>query len=148
MRVQQSRHDVLPLTWEIPAAISACWLVLAALEVPAALAAASWVSGRGFAWPDRPLPEVLAAVLHGEAGVGKSPQALGYLLVVTGQVLVAAIAVAALMVWARMCGPGAQLGLAGRREVAAVLGTGNLRRRRSVIRPDLQPPHARHGSAT
>ena len=143
MRVQQSRHDALPLTWEIPAAICACWLLLGALAVPTGLAATSWVAGRGFVWPDRPLLEVLSTVLDGELGDGLPPT-LGYGLIVVGELLVAAAVLVALVVWSHTWGPNAQHGLAGRHEVAAVLGPRNLRRRRAVIRPDL--PTAR-GSA-
>jgi hypothetical protein len=136
MRVQQPRHDALPLTWEIPATICACWLLLGTLAVPAGLTATSWVAGHGWAWPERPLVRVLSDAVSGELG-GGLPAALVYVLVVAFEVFVAAIAVLALVVWSQTWGPHAHHGLARRHEVAAVLGVGNLRRRRTTIRPDL-----------
>ena len=65
------------------------------------------------------------------------PTAVVYLGVALLEFLVGAIAVAGMAVWWRTLGPGAQFGIAGRREVELTLGTGNLLRRRSIIRPDL-----------
>lgn len=136
MRVQLSRNDALPLTWEIPAAICACWLLVGALAIPTGLAASTWLAGRGWSWPERPLPDVLSDLLAGELAAG-SLSAADYALVMACEALVASIAVTALMVWSCTCGPHAQQGMAGRREVTAVLGARNLRSRRAVIRPDM-----------
>ena len=146
MRVQQSRHDALPLTWEIPTAICACWLFLGALTVPVALAATSWVAGRGWAWPERPFVEVLSDAVNGELG-GGLPTALGYGLITAGELLVAAVSVLAVVAWSHTWGPHAHHGLARRHEVAAVLGVRNLRRRGATIRPDLETGRSAIGDA-
>lgn len=148
MRVQQSRTDVLPFTWEIPAAIACTWLFLALLALPVGQGAAMWLHGDGFAWPQGELVESILALLRGDPSATKSaagdgPSAvLVYALIALAEVLVAVIAGFALVVWWRSTGPGTQHGLATRHQVAGVLGLGQLRRRRRVIRPDLH--HPRH----
>ncbi len=140
MRVQQSRTEVLPLTWEIPATIAACWLFLGLASLPAGQGAASWVSGRGFAWPDGQVVDSVLGILAGRPSVGiPHPPTTGlvYAAIVLAELLLGILASLALALWWRGYGPGAQHGLASRRQVAAVLGPANLGRRSAVIRPDL-----------
>lgn len=70
MRVQQSRTDVVPTTWEVPVAIASCWVLLALLALPAGQGAACWVTGHGFAWPDEHIPESILGLLTGQTSVG------------------------------------------------------------------------------
>ena len=134
MRVQQSRTQLLPLTWEIPATIAASWLFLSLLVLPLGEATAAWLTGRGFAWPESGLMEAMFAVLQGQPA---GELALVYSLIALLEVGVALIGLLALSLWWRSYGPGAQHGLATRGDVAVALGSANLRRRRSMIRPDL-----------
>jgi len=134
MRVQQSRTEVLPLTWEIPATIAASWLFLALSALPVAHAASSWIRGEGFAWPDHRVVETTLDVLRGRPD---GNAVVVYALVAFLEVGVAVLGVLALALWWRAYGPGAQHGLATRHQVAMVLGPRNLRRRSPVIRPDL-----------
>jgi hypothetical protein len=134
MRVQQSRTHVLPLTWEIPTTIAASWLFLSLLMLPLGEAAATWLTGQGFTWPESGLMEATVAVLQGEPA---SEPALVYALIALFEVGVALIGLLALSLWWRSYGPGAQHGLATRSDIAVALGFTNLRRRKSVIRPDL-----------
>jgi hypothetical protein len=145
MRVQQSRTHVLPLTWEIPATIAASWTFLSLMVLPVGQGAASWLEGEGFSWPEGRVVETTLQLLRGHSD---GDLALVYGVIALLEVGVGAVAVLALGLWWRTYGPGTQHGLADRREVAAALGRGNLRRRRPVIRPDLVGRRARHGRGT
>ena len=134
MRVQQSRTHVLPLTWEMPAAIAAGWLFLSLLVLPVGEATAAWLTGQGFTWPESGLMAATIAVLQREPA---GEPVLVYALIGFLELGVALIGLFALSLWWRSYGPGAQHGLATRGDVAVALGSTNLRRRRSVIRPDL-----------
>ena len=134
MRVQQSRTYVLPLTWEIPATIAASWLLLGLLVLPLGESTAAWLTGQSYTWPKSGLVEATVAVLQGEPA---GEPALVYALIALLEAGVALIGLFALALWSRSYGPGAQHGLATRSDVAVALGSANLRRRRSVIRPDL-----------
>ena len=134
MRVQHSRTYVLPLTWEIPATIAVSWLFLSLLVLPLGESTAAWLTGQGHTWPESGLMEPTVAVLQGEPA---GEPALVYALIGLLEAGVALIGLSALGLWSRSYGPGAQHGLATRRDVAVALGSTNLRRRRSVIRPDL-----------
>lgn len=147
MRVQRSRADVLPLTWEVPTAITACWLLASFLALPAGQGIALWLTGEGFVWPRGTLVENVMGLVHGDVGRGLPAEdiaslpsdALIYSAVTSYEVLVCVVATCAFIVWWHSIGPGAQFGIAGRHDVERVLGTGNLRRRRTTIRPDLHP---------
>jgi hypothetical protein len=134
MRVQQSRTDVLPLTWEIPASIAASWLFLALLALPAGQAAAAWVVGDGPAWPSHRLVEATLDVARGHPDTNPL---VTYSILAVLEMAVALAAILALWWWWRMHGPGAQYGLATSHDVAAALGPNNLDRRLPIIRPDL-----------
>jgi type IV secretion system protein VirD4 len=134
MRVQQSRTDVIPLTWEIPASIAASWVFLALLALPAGQSAAAWVAGEGFAWPSSRLVEAGLDIARGHPNANP---VLTYSTVAILEIAVAAAAILAFWWWWRAHGPGAQYGLATRQDVAAALGPSNLHRRLAIIRPDL-----------
>ena len=145
MRVQQSRTDVLPTTWEVPAAIASCWVLLALLALPVGQGAAFWVTGHGFAWPDGQVPGSILGLLTGHTSVGlrqlpgpSVPVSVVYTAIIMIELLLCGCMAWLLAWWWRALGPGAQHGLANTRQVAVVLGQGNLRKRWPVIRPDLQ----------
>jgi type IV secretion system protein VirD4 len=137
MRVQQSRTDVLPLTWEIPATIAASWLFLAVLALPAGQTAAAWIAGDGFIWPSRRLVEATLDVARGHPHTNPF---LTYSIIAVLEIAVALAAILAFWWWWRAHGPGAEYGLATRHEIAAALGPSNLHRRLPIIRPDLTTP--------
>jgi len=67
-----------------------------------------------------------------------------YLLIVLGELLLTAVTVWVILLWWRYLGPGARQGMADRAEVETVLGVSNLRKKRTVIRPDLHARAARN----
>ena len=145
MRVQQSRTDVLPTTWEVPAAIASCWVLLALLALPVGQGAAFWVTGHGFAWPDGQVHESILGLLTGHTSVGlpqqprpSIPVSVVYMSITMIELLLCVCMAWVFAWWWRALGPGAQHGLANTSQVAVVLGRGNLRKRWPVIRPDLQ----------
>lgn len=148
MRAQQVRTDVMPLTWEIPAAIALSWLLLGVIALPAGQALAFLLAGHAAVWPDRDLFGSVWLLLHGQPGAGLSlagrgtmpPAALVYTAIAATEFLTAGCAMGAFTMWWRHGGPGTQWGLGRRYDIEPVLGAGNLRRRRHLIRPDL------HGS--
>ena len=149
-RVQHQRSDVLPLTWEPPAAIAMAWVVGAAAVLPLGQGLAFVFTGRPFTWPTGRLPESVLGLLQGRTGVGLPPSATPVpstiyvvaCLAVLEVLLALAIGWLASQWWCAL-GPGAQKGLALRHEVRDVLGPGHLRKRRRIIRPDL---HARRSA--
>ena len=158
MRVQRSRADVLPLTWEVPTAIAVCWLFTAILALPVGQGIASWASGESFVWPSDTLIESLIGLMRGDTGLGLSaqdqralpPDALIYATATVCVLIVCVISVRMFTWWWRSVGPGAHFGIATNHQVDAVLGVANLRRRRRIIRPDLyrvrSRPHGEGGS--
>jgi hypothetical protein len=145
MRVQARRTDVFPTTWELPVGIAVTWLVGVFLAMPLGQGLAFMAVGHGFAWPGPNLGPSIVGLLTGEPGRGlprgvrmvAPPMSLIYAAVIFMEVALAAAAVLSLSWWWRTVGPVAQFGMAARQEVAAVLGRGELRRRRHIIRPDL-----------
>ena len=145
MRVQRMRIDSPPLTWEVPAAIAASWIFMAILALPLGQAIACWVNGQEFAWPSGTVVENVLGLVRGEPGVGLTaaqvqtlpPDSLVYVSAMLGELVVGVIVAWALAFWWRSIDPGAQFGIASRHQVEIVLGGGNLRRRRGIIRPDL-----------
>lgn len=140
MRVQHQRSDVLPLTWEVPAALLLAWVLAAVLALPTGQGVAYLVSGRCFVWPTE-LVASLSGLLTGTPGLGVGVVAptsgLVYACVAASELAAAAFAVAGLVWWWRTAGPGAQYGIADRDEVRRVLGSAALRKRASTTRPDL-----------
>lgn len=145
MRVQARRTDAFPTTWEIPVGITLTWLLGVFLALPLGQGAAFVAVGEDFAWPGPELGTSILGLLTGEPGRGLPrglrtalpPMSLVYIAVLLVELCLAGVAVLGLSWWRRTVGPFAQFGMAARQEVAAVLGRGQLRRRRRIIRPDL-----------
>ena len=145
MRVQARRTDAFPTTWEIPVGITLTWLLGLFLAFPLGQGIAFVVVGQGFVWPGPQLGASIVGLLIGEPGRGLPrelrtplpPTPLVYMAVLLVELGLAGVAVLGLAWWWRSVGPFAQFGMAARQEVAAVLGRGQLRRRRRIIRPDL-----------
>jgi hypothetical protein len=157
MRAQTQRTDVLPLTWEIPTAIALAWLLGALMLMPIGQGTAHAALGHGFDWPTGHLPDSVISLVHGRPGVGLPPRSHGrsgpsatvvYVCITVLEVIWTGLLIWVGSLWWRIIGPGAQHGLATRREVRAVLGSGSLKRRREIIRPDLgkDPPRRGHGA--
>lgn len=154
MAWQRSR-DVQPVTWEVPVAGGACWLLLVVMLFPAGQGAAGWLFAGGFVWPrgSAPLLRSVGGLMSGQPGKGLAAKDIThlastpsiYLLIVFGELLLTAMTVWVILAWWRHLGPGARQGMADRAEVEAVLGVANLRTKRTVIRPDL---HARQAANT
>ena len=152
MAAQRSR-DVQPVTWEVPVAGGACWLLLVVMMFPAGQGAAGWLFASGFVWPhgSTPLTRSIGGLMTGQPGKGLAGKDIThlastpsiYLLIVVGELLLTAVTVWVILAWWRYLGPGARQGMADRAEVETVLGVSNLRKKRSVIRPDL---HTRQGA--
>ena len=151
---QRTRADVPPLTWEIPTALGAVFLLAAVLILPAAQGVAARVFGRGWVWPhgDAALISSIHGLLTGRVGVGLTPvagrkvpgAAAVYGLAALGELALLAVTACALVVWWRHLGPGARVGMATRAEATAALGVAGLRKAGTIIRPDL---HAKAPSA-
>lgn len=150
--IRRERPDPLPLTWEVPAATTAAWVVVAAILLPAGRGAASWLTGGGWAWPKTAvaLTASLEGLLTGHPSYGLSastgatlpPAAIVYLVVALAELAWVSLSLLVLLAWWRTWGPGMREGLASRAEVEKVLGRSRMRRNRKVIRPDLYPkPH-------
>lgn len=144
MRVQSSRADPQPMSWEIPAAVAATWLAGAALLLPVAQGVAGWLFAGGFVWPDSLTDSILrlAAGDPGNGVRGRDQTRLAetsaiYRLTVLLEVAWAAAGAWATVAWWRSWGPGAVTGMASKAEAEKALGRSNLRRRRTEIRPDL-----------
>lgn len=145
MRVQSRRTDVFPTTWEIPVGIGLVWLFAAVLAFPAGQGVAFLVRGNGFVWPGPKLGESLLGLLGGDPARGLStalraavpPTGMIYSAVAIIEVALATAAIVGFTWWCRTVGPLAQIGMAAKHEVAAVLGRDQLMRRRMTIRPDL-----------
>jgi hypothetical protein len=139
------RHDPYPVTWELPAALTAAVLLVLAAGVHAGRAVANLLAGAGWTWPaHHQVFASLPAVLSGQAGVGLSdpagaladPPALWASITVTELVLLTTLGwlvKQGLDTW----GPRRVHGLASRAEVERMLGRARLRRAAPVIRPDL-----------
>ncbi len=121
------------------------WVLGASLALPAGQGVAFALTGSGFVWPGPDLGDNLLGLFAGEPGRGLQrelqravpPTLLVYAMAVLVEVALAACALVGLSWWWRRVGPYAQFGMATRHEVAAVLGRGQLMRRRKTIRPDL-----------
>jgi type IV secretion system protein VirD4 len=145
-------RDVQPVTWEVPVAGGASWLVLVLMLFPAGQGAAGWLFAGGFVWPrgSTPLMSSIGGLLTGQPGkglAGKDTVHLAstpsiYLLIVLGELVLTTLTVWVVIAWWRFLGPGARQGMADRAEVEAVLGVSNLRKKRTVIRPDLHTHQA------
>jgi len=145
MRVQARRTDAFPTTWEIPVGIALTWLLGVFLALPLGQGLAFLAVGQGFVWPGPDLGPSVVGLLTGEPGRGlprdvripMPPTSLVYGVALLVELALTGAAALGLAWWWRTVGPYAQFGMATRHEVAAVLGRGQLRRRRHTIRPDL-----------
>ena len=145
VRVQSRRTDVFPTTWEIPVGIGLVWLLGVFLALPAGQSVAFALTGSGFVWPGPKLAASLMGLLAGDPGRGFPPEVrqavpttpVVYAMVAVVEVALGASAMVGLSWWWRTVGPYAQVGMASRPEVDAVLGRAQLMRRRATIRPDL-----------
>lgn len=125
--------------------IGLIWLLGAVLALPAGQSLAFAVRGDGFVWPGPALGECILGLLSGDVGRGLSldlrsappPAVVVYAAAGGVELALATAAVLGLSWWWRTVGPLAQFGMADKREVAAVLGRGQLMQRRKTIRPDL-----------
>jgi len=142
--IGRRRPDPLPWGWEIPAAGGLAWLCLAAGALLVAQAAASWVSGHGWLWPDSArLFPALGGLITGDVGAGiEAPDGLPSPVLVVVLVVVVQVALIAVTGWAgwwfwSSMGPGRRHGMASRAEAETILGVGRLRRVRKLVRPDL-----------
>jgi hypothetical protein len=157
MAMPRSRADVRPVTWELPVAGGACWLLLVLTLLPAGQGVAGWLFAGGFVWPrgSTPLIQGLGGLMTGRPGRGLeaedvahlAPTPLIYLLIVLGELLLAAMSAWAIVLWWCYLGPGAGRGMANRAEVETVLGVSNLRKKGALIRPDLYDRAARNARA-
>jgi hypothetical protein len=153
MATPRSRADVAPVTWELPVAGGACWLLLVLMLLPTWQGTACWLFSGGFVWPrgSTPLMRSVGGLMTGRPGEGLAGRdlvhlastSLIYALIVLGELLLTAATVWAIVLWWRHLGPGARSGMAGRAEVETVLGVSNLRKKGAVIRPDLSARSAR-----
>ena len=137
----------MPLTWELPAATALGWVGVAALLLPAGRGASSWLTGRGWVWPETGpgLTASVGGLLTGHPSYGlvaTTASALPaapvvYLVVAMVELTWLIVSLLVLRTWWRTWGPGMREGLADRAEVEKVLGLSRMRRNRTVIRPDL-----------
>jgi type IV secretion system protein VirD4 len=144
---RRARADVRSLTWELPAAGVAVWLLAALLVLPFGQGVASLLFGGGWVWPRgcSALLWSIGGLATGDPGRGLATGQVGqlpgagvvYVLVVVGEVLLVAVAIGVGVLWWRHLGPGVWPGMADRFEVEMVLGRSRLRRARKLIRPDL-----------
>ena len=144
------RHpDPSPLTWEPAAMLATLWLLLTALSLPAGQGLSFLLTGDGFRWPEGHVVKSIAGLARGHLGTGlhRHDAAAPPALLVYGCVTVLWVALTvglclAALAARHVVGTPSQSGLAGRREITAVLGRAALRRRTRIVRPDL--PQRRH----
>jgi hypothetical protein len=153
MSMERSRRDrfathTVPLTWEIPAAVTGAALFLITLTPLVVQGLVAWLVAGTFAWPTNHLPTAVLGLLRGQFGEGLAaglgsqlPSAvLMWALTAVGDV---AVLGAALVVglWMRdlVAGSNARHGLATSVQAAEALGLPRLRTSAPVIRPDLHP---------
>jgi len=146
-RVGSGRVDVPPTTWEIPVVAALTWVLAAGLLLPAGRGAAAWAFGGGWVWPAG-AQALLSSIgglatgrptagLDAAAAAALPPPALVYVAVAGAELMLIAATVVAVRVWWTTVGPGSVRGMATRTEAEAVLGVGELRKARAVLRPDL-----------
>jgi hypothetical protein len=151
MSMERARRDrfamhTVPLTWEIPAAVTVGVLLLIAATPLVVQGLAAWLVAGTFAWPTNHLGTALTGLVRGQFGEGLAanlapqlpPAVLMWALTVVGEVVVLG---AALVVglWMRdlVGGSNARHGLATSVQAAEALGLPRLRKSAPVIRPDL-----------
>lgn len=128
--IQESRADPLVLTWEPPVAIFGGWVLAAFLAVPGSMAVTGWAGSGRWVWPR-------TARALSDAATGSFSWAT-YVVLIVLELLTTGVAIWVTRLWWHASGPGHQVGVASKREVAAVLGRSAARRRIATIRPDLR----------
>lgn len=141
------RRTPYPWTWELPAAVAAAAVAVLVVGVQLGRAAANLMAGGGWRLP--PLAgwsSSTVGILAGNPAAGLTPApaqlatagAVGLWVAVTELLLLSATTVAG--VWLnRRWGPSRMVGMASRSEAEQTLGISQLRKNRTVIRPDLYP---------
>lgn len=159
MSMERSRRDrfathMVPLTWEVPAAVSGAALFLTLLTPLIVQGLVAWLVAGEFAWPGNHLGTAWLGLARGRFGDGLTPDptsqlptaALLWVLTVVVEVVVLG---AALVVGLRMRdvvgGSDARHGLATSVQAAEALGVPRLRKSAPVIRPDLHARRRRRG---
>ena len=145
MRPQHLRTDPLPLSWEVPTTIALCWVISSLAALPFGQGVSALTVHGSFLWPNHDLVASIGGLLTGDPGAGirrglargLPSRVLVYTAVVFVEAVNATLWSAAAYLWWRHGGPGTQWGMATRAEARQVLGTGNLRSRRALLRPDL-----------
>ena len=159
MSMDRSRRDrfathAVPLTWEVPAALTAAILFLVVVTPLILQGLVAWLVAGTFAWPTYHLGAALLGLLHGHFGHGLAPSlasqlpsdALLRVLTGVGEAVVLATAVVVGLRMRDLVGGGnARHGLATSAQAAEALGRPRLRRSAGVIRPDL---YARRATRT
>ena len=132
------------MTWEPAAMLATLWLLSTALSLPAGQGLSFLLTGNGFRWPEGHVVESIAGLTQGHPGAGLHPReaAAPPALLVYACVTVVWVALTATLgllalVMRHAVGTPSQSGLAGRREISAVLGRTALRRRTRIVRPDI-----------
>lgn len=142
----QRRRDPQPMTqgWEVAVLVVGLALIGLTLAALAGLGIAAALFGGGWVWPHgtNTIAGTLAGLLHGHPGLGLAPaqaaRAAGgwptYVCVGVCELMLIAASVAAGVAIARRTHND---GMATRRDAEQILGLGELRSARSIIRPDL-----------
>ena len=154
MSMERSRRDrfathTVPLTWEIPAAVTGAALFLIALTPLLVQGLVAWLVAGTFAWPTNHLGTAVLGLMRGHFGVGLAADlaprlpsaALMWVLTAVGEAVVLGSALVAGL-WMRdlVGASNTRHGLATSVQAAGALGLSRLRKSAPVIRPDL---HAR-----
>ena len=145
----QRRGDPQPIArWETATALVGMALIGVALAALLGLGAASAVWGGGWVWPHGTgrMVHVIAGILRGQPGRGLprdravrvAPVTAVYACIGLAELMLIATAVIGGLLVATHRRPGdVRGGMATRREARQALGRGQLRRVRTLIRPDL-----------
>lgn len=143
------RHpDPSPLTWEPAAMLATLWLLFAALSLPAGQGLSFLLTGDGFRWPEGHVVESIAGLAQGHPGAGLHPRGVSTppaplvhaCVAILWLALTCSLGLLALAMRHAVGAP-SQSGLAGRREITAILGRAALRRRTRIVRPDIAHRH-------
>jgi hypothetical protein len=135
---------------ELVALAAGAALILGALAALAGLGTASYLFGGGWVWPrgTGAIGAVLASLFTSHPGHGLPPAQEHFVAgvaqvracVIVAELITTGVAVTATVLFSRYRRPGdARGGMATRGEARAVLGVGQLRSAKSIIRPDLYP---------
>ena len=149
MSMERSRRErftnMAPPAGEFKVAVLLAGLLLLLMTPLVVQGVVGWATSGEFAWPNRHLPEAYGGLLHGHfgAGLGRSvtaglpPDAVLWVLTVSGEVLVLGAA-AVVGKWMRdLTGASARHGVATASQAAEALGVPRLRKSAEVVRPDL-----------